>query len=158
MQKNAKVAIAITTILFLTILPLTAASITLNYPRQLGYGNGTYVSLPAGTYNNISRIAGIWYVNGAQYPPLPTPTAPGGGQSGGNNPTSPTPTTNPNTTPNTQTPQPTSNPILPDIPKLIEDNPIIFYFVVGVVFLMLMAIVFSATRPKKHRGTRWKKY
>jgi hypothetical protein len=35
---------------------------------NLGYGNGTFVQLPMGTYTGLNRTDNVWYVNGEVYP------------------------------------------------------------------------------------------
>lgn len=63
----------------LIIVPLASASVTTSTTLHLGYGNGTYTDLPAGTYTSIQRLSGVWYVNGAVYPsatPGASPTTP----------------------------------------------------------------------------------
>jgi hypothetical protein len=46
----------------------TTNHITTNASIGLGYCNGSYANLPAGSYWSLQRINGIWYVNGEQFP------------------------------------------------------------------------------------------
>ncbi len=53
-------------------LPLALASITYTGNVNLVYNNGSYTVLPAGTYDNVSRLNNVWYVNGAMFPAADT--------------------------------------------------------------------------------------
>ena len=98
MKLNLILTCLIASSLVLMLISVAQCSITLSTPIQLGYGNGTYVILQSGTYDNITRIGNQWYVNGVLYPNAaglsPTPT----------NPISSTPS------PTTQGPSKTSSP------------------------------------------------
>jgi len=101
MKLNLILTCLIASSLVLMLISVAQCSITLSTPIQLGYGNGTYVILQSGTYDNITRIGNQWYVNGVLYPNAaglsPTPT----------NPISSTPSPTP-TNPISSTPSPTT--------------------------------------------------
>ena len=58
--------------LALLIAPVYASIIVPNQGEYLGYENGTYTFLPAGTYSSVQRINDVWYVNGVVFTGGPT--------------------------------------------------------------------------------------
>lgn len=157
MQKQAKITLILTTLILFTLTPLTSAAITNNY--NIPYiDQWTNARLDVGTYTNITRIDGVWYLDGKSYPEATLPPNTGGGTTPVTNPTEPErPIINPSPTPTGDQggADPTTEPSILD-----PASPYAFLFIVVVVFVLLIAGVTATSQNSKKRKNRviWTHY
>lgn len=66
------VVLSVLVFLVLFLAPVYASIVVPSQGEYLGYENGTYTFLPAGTYSSVQRINDVWYVNGVVFTGGPT--------------------------------------------------------------------------------------
>jgi hypothetical protein len=67
MLKRSFIYLVLGFLLLLSSVAVVYASVSSSVTLKLYYDDGTYITLPAGTYSSLYRANNVWYVNGRIY-------------------------------------------------------------------------------------------